>query len=88
MSTIAQITKNAAASFEEYILVSNGARAAFLESIADNIEALGDTLLEQASKETNLPIPRLQGERGRRAGVNRVARWRRFVHLCPSVQET
>jgi len=65
MSTIAQITKNAAAAFEEYILVSNGARAAFLESIADNIEALGDDLLTQASKETNLPLPRLQGERGR-----------------------
>ena len=65
MSTISQITKNAAAAFEEYILVSNGARAAFLESIADNIEALGDALLEQANKETKLPIPRLQGERGR-----------------------
>ena len=65
MSTIAQITKNAATAFEQYILVSNEARAAFLESIADNIEALGDALLEQANKETNLPIPRLQGERGR-----------------------
>ena len=65
MSTISEITKNAATAFEQYILVSNKARAAFLASIADNIDALGDALLEQAQSETNLPIPRLQGERGR-----------------------
>jgi len=63
--SIQQITKNAATAFEQYISISNGARAAFLETVADNIEALGEALLQQAQAETNLPIPRLTGERGR-----------------------
>lgn len=40
-------------------------RAAFLDAVAEEIEALGDLLLETASRESNLPIPRLTGERGR-----------------------
>jgi alpha-ketoglutaric semialdehyde dehydrogenase len=40
-------------------------RAPFLRSIADNMEALGDTLLERASLETGLPIDRFAGERAR-----------------------
>ena len=40
-------------------------RAKFLETIADEIEALGDPLLELADAETALGIPRLTGERGR-----------------------
>ena len=40
-------------------------RARFLRAIADNIEALGDTLLERASLETALPTTRFQGERAR-----------------------
>lgn len=43
-------------------------RATFLELIADEIEALGDTLLETANEETALGLPRLTGERGRTTG--------------------
>ncbi|MDZ4770506.1 MAG: aldehyde dehydrogenase (NADP(+)) [Chloroflexota bacterium] len=41
------------------------ARAAFLEQIAVEIEALGDELLEIADTETGLGLPRLRGERAR-----------------------
>ena len=40
-------------------------RAGFLETIADEILALGDALLERTMAETGLPQARLQGERGR-----------------------
>lgn len=40
-------------------------RAEFLRQIADNIEALGDDLVERATLETGLPNARFQGERGR-----------------------
>jgi NADP-dependent aldehyde dehydrogenase len=47
-------------------------RAKFLRQIADNIEALGDTLLERASLETALPTARFQGERTRTCGQLRM----------------
>ena len=53
------------AAFDAYRETSLAARAAFLETIADNIEALGDELIERAVAETGLPRPRIQGERGR-----------------------
>jgi NADP-dependent aldehyde dehydrogenase len=40
-------------------------RAEFLDAIAEEIEALGDPLLETAARETHLPLVRLTGERGR-----------------------
>jgi NADP-dependent aldehyde dehydrogenase len=40
-------------------------RAPFLRSVADNIEALGDDLLDRASLETGLPVDRFAGERAR-----------------------
>ncbi|MGQ9851141.1 MAG: aldehyde dehydrogenase (NADP(+)) [Aggregatilineaceae bacterium] len=42
--------------------------ADFLERVADEIEALGDVLLETADRETALGIPRLTGERARTTG--------------------
>ncbi len=65
MSNIADIAKKAGTAFEQYAFTTPLQRANFLETIATNIEALGDALLEQANKETNLPLPRLTGERGR-----------------------
>ena len=65
MSTISEFTQKAAHAFESYANTTTEKRAQFLTDIADNIEALGDALLEQANKETNLPLARLQGERGR-----------------------
>jgi NADP-dependent aldehyde dehydrogenase len=43
-------------------------RAKFLRKIADNIEALGDSLIERASLETSLPNARFVGERARTCG--------------------
>ena len=52
-------------SFADYRKVSGKAKAAFLEAIATEIEFLGNDLIHQAMKETNLPEARLAGERGR-----------------------
>jgi len=46
--------------------------ADLLESIADGIEAAGDTLLDIAHAETGLPMGRLQGERGRTCNQTRL----------------
>jgi NADP-dependent aldehyde dehydrogenase len=65
MINITTATKNAAIAFDTYSKLTASKRAEFLETIANNIEALGDELLNVANKETNLPLPRLTGERGR-----------------------
>ena len=43
-------------------------RAAFLSKIADNIEALGDTLLDMYTSECGLPLSRARAERTRTVG--------------------
>ncbi len=53
------------AAFAGYRATSPAQRAAFLREIADQIMALGDTLIERAMAETGLPRARLEGERGR-----------------------
>lgn len=53
------------AAFDDYRETTPSARAAFLEAIAESIEALGETLIERAMAETGLPQARLQGERAR-----------------------
>ncbi len=47
-------------------------KAAFLECIAIEIEAIGDLLITTASNETGLPIARITGERGRTSGQLRL----------------
>ena len=47
-------------------------RAAFLRAIADEITALGDTLVATYCSETGLPAGRAQGERGRTVGQLRM----------------
>lgn len=47
-------------------------RAQLLEAIAEALEALGEPLLERASAETGLPLPRLRGERARTTGQLRL----------------
>lgn len=54
-----------AEAFAAYQKVNSVNKALFLQTIADNIEGLGDDLIKQASDETNLPAARLMGERGR-----------------------
>ncbi|WP_298847984.1 aldehyde dehydrogenase (NADP(+)) [uncultured Salinicola sp.] len=58
--------------FDSYRESSLEARAGFLETIADQIEALGDALIERAVAETGLPQGRIQGERGRTCGQLRL----------------
>ncbi|WP_443034249.1 aldehyde dehydrogenase (NADP(+)) [Streptomyces sp. BE147] len=47
-------------------------RAAFLDACAEEIEALGDALVDRAAHETGLPPVRLAGERGRTCGQLRL----------------
>lgn len=47
-------------------------RGAFLNTIADEIEARGDAITEIGTQETGLPEARLQGERGRTTGQLRL----------------
>ena len=47
-------------------------RAAFLNAIADEIEARSDAITEIGTQETGLPKARLQGERGRTTGQLRL----------------
>ena len=53
------------AAFDSFRETSLEARATFLETIASEIEALGDALIERAVSESGLPRARIQGERGR-----------------------
>ena len=50
---------------DSYRATSLDARAEFLDTIASEIEALGDELIDRAVAESGLPRPRIQGERGR-----------------------
>jgi len=70
-ATPAEIDRAVAAAqtaFESTRLYSAERLATFLDRVADEIEALGDQLLETADAETGLGIPRLTGERGRTTG--------------------
>ncbi|MCI0710242.1 MAG: aldehyde dehydrogenase (NADP(+)) [Chloroflexi bacterium] len=67
-SEIDRAVRAAAEAFEETRFYPAEKLAGFLDVVADEIEALGDTLLETADWETGLGLPRLQGERGRTTG--------------------
>jgi len=56
------------AAFDSYRETSLHDRAVFLETIAKNILALGDELVERCMAETGLPRGRIEGERGRTVG--------------------
>ncbi|WP_236687556.1 aldehyde dehydrogenase (NADP(+)) [Chromobacterium subtsugae] len=58
--------------FDAYRETAPETRARFLETIANEMEALGDALIERAMAETGLPRARLQGERGRTCGQLRL----------------
>ena len=62
---IRRASSAAARAFPAYAKTPREARAGFLDRIAQEIEALGDALLERASVESALPPARLAGERGR-----------------------
>tara|TARA_R110000751_G_scaffold155395_2_gene260628 strand:- start:2167 stop:3741 length:1575 start_codon:yes stop_codon:yes gene_type:complete len=62
----------AEAAFDSYRETGLEARATFLETIAAEIEGIGDELVERAMAETGLPRPRIEGERGRTCGQLRL----------------
>lgn len=64
--------QSAEEAFADYRNRSPEGRAGFLEAIADEIEALGDELIERASAETGLPAARITMERGRTCGQLRL----------------
>lgn len=64
--------KAAEEAFWSYGYSSRSERAAFLNAIADALEARGAQITEIGSAETGLPAARLEGERGRTAGQLRL----------------
>ena len=62
----------AEAAFIEFGYSSRETRAAFLNTIADEIEARADAITEIGCSETGLPEARLMGERGRTVGQLRL----------------
>ncbi|MFT3974458.1 MAG: aldehyde dehydrogenase (NADP(+)) [Amaricoccus sp.] len=62
----------AEAAFWSYGYSSREERAAFLEAIADEIEARAAPITEIGTQETGLPAGRLEGERGRTTGQLRL----------------
>ncbi|MEG3115007.1 aldehyde dehydrogenase (NADP(+)) [Salinicola sp. 4072] len=69
---VARACELAWSAFDTYRETSLEERARFLETIADEIEAIGDDLIERAVAESGLPQGRIQGERGRTCGQLRL----------------
>ncbi|MBX7443786.1 MULTISPECIES: aldehyde dehydrogenase (NADP(+)) [unclassified Arthrobacter] len=65
-------TRAAAEAFASFSTLDPETHAAFLEAVADNIEAIGDELITRAGQETGLPAGRLTGERARTTGQLRL----------------
>jgi len=62
---INEVMNRAWIAFHQYRKLSLKQRADFMKAIAVELEACGDTLIQTAMKETNLPEARLRGERAR-----------------------
>ena len=62
----------AEAAFPAYSATTRAARAAFLNRIADEIDARGAEITQIGTQETCLPVARLEGERGRTTGQLRL----------------
>ncbi len=67
-----QAAKKAQEAFVVYRLKSGIEKALFLENIAEEIDKLGDDLVNIATAETGLPAGRITGERGRTTGQLRL----------------
>ncbi|MBK5933767.1 NADP-dependent aldehyde dehydrogenase [Rhodovulum imhoffii] len=72
VALVDQACRAAEDAFWSYGYTTAEARALFLNTIADEIEARGDAITEIGSQETGLPAARLQGERGRTTGQLRL----------------
>ncbi|CAD5911551.1 aldehyde dehydrogenase (NADP(+)) [Streptomyces cyaneofuscatus] len=69
---VAEAARLAAADSRAFRTLPPERRAAFLDACAEEIETLGDALLELAARESGLPPARLTGERGRTCGQLRL----------------
>ena len=67
-----QACEAAEAAFWSYGYSTREARAAFLNTIADEIEARAEAITDIGTRETGLPEARLNGERGRTTGQLRL----------------
>lgn len=83
----------AEAAFDIYRSADYELRARFLEAIADQILAIGDQLIEVATRESGLPRGRIEGERGRTvaqlrlfADVVRTGNWLQ-VRIDPALSD-
>ncbi|WEX07782.1 aldehyde dehydrogenase (NADP(+)) [Chelativorans sp. AA-79] len=75
VGTAAEVDRAAKAAeeaFWTYGATSRAERAAFLNAIADEIEARGEAITEIATQESGLPEARINGERGRTTGQLRL----------------
>ena len=63
-----QATELASGAYKTYSKISGEKKAVFLRTIAEEIEALGDELLQVYSSESGFPNGRAMGERGRTLG--------------------
>jgi NADP-dependent aldehyde dehydrogenase len=64
----AAVTAKAASAFKLYNKKTAAEKALFLDTIADEIMAIGDALINRAMEESGLPAARLTGERARTTG--------------------
>lgn len=64
-ATVASACEAAEAAFPDYAATSRAQRAAFLDAIAEEIEARAEAITAIGTSETGLPPARLDGERGR-----------------------
>ncbi|PKZ66617.1 aldehyde dehydrogenase (NADP(+)) [Gordonia terrae] len=69
---VARATAAAADAFGPYRATSSEDRAHFLSTIADNLDAASEVLVERAVAETGLPPARITGEVGRTSGQLRL----------------
>jgi 2,5-dioxopentanoate dehydrogenase len=72
MKEINQVLAQSSQAHKAYRHTSGKQKAAFLRAIAEEIDNLGDVLIQTASRESNLPIARFMGERGRTTGQLRM----------------
>lgn len=72
LDNVEKAVQAAQEAFEIYKTASAADKANLLRAMAEEIEAIGDPLLERASQESGLPIGRFKGERGRTCGQLRM----------------
>lgn len=72
LDEVAMATEKAHEAWKIYRHTSGAEKASFLRAIADEIEALGDTLVNRVMEESGLPQGRVVGERGRTCGQLRL----------------